>query len=296
MVFNENYPDEVPQVLCMDRVYHPNIDVEFFQDNDDGTAEGSNICVSLLDEWDSDMDLDHIVMAILFLMYNPNPGDALSVYFDSESHVNMEDNIRLTLGGGTLDGTQWPCLLVEGEDDGDVKNDSTDETVPATPTPESDEVTSNNMNEPPVAAEEVTTTVTDDVNSSDMVGEIASGPEGNSIKSTPSTPSINSNCDDSPTTQCNMERMLKRQISALDDLASLDPKDCPVIEDQAELFSFAVTSRSFQDGTGSGKAFVDRCSPCLKALFCNFGKKENDIHVQAFFTAPTVDSEYSEVD
>ncbi|KAK7097367.1 ubiquitin-conjugating enzyme E2 S-like [Littorina saxatilis] len=116
--FNQDkYPEEVPLVLCLDKVFHPNIDPSDEVDLDEDEVEGSNVCVSLLDEWDSSMGLDHVVMAVLFLMYQPNVEDALSPYFDSESLEEFtEANVRLTLRGGPYEGNTFPRLLVDDDD------------------------------------------------------------------------------------------------------------------------------------------------------------------------------------
>jgi hypothetical protein len=109
----------------LDRIYHPNIDTTSGLNVVD---EGPNVCVSLLDEWDKSMDLDHIVMALLFLMYNPAFDDALSPYFDGcdltdDDDVNaMCEHIRQTLKGGEVEGFDYDRLLPEDYTD-DNNND-----------------------------------------------------------------------------------------------------------------------------------------------------------------------------
>lgn len=85
------YPDQCPKVRVTDYIYHPNID--FYEDYD----EESNVCVTLLDEWDgSTHTFEDIVMAVLFLFYNPAFDDPLSSWsFDSDD----EDTFRLALMG-----------------------------------------------------------------------------------------------------------------------------------------------------------------------------------------------------
>nr|KAG5706276.1 hypothetical protein BaRGS_026058 [Batillaria attramentaria] len=96
--FPDEYPDRVPQVVCLTNFYHPNIDPEDIESADEECY--SNICVSLLDEWDASMTLDHVVMAILFLMYNPAIDDALSPHFDScITWEEYEENVLRSLKG-----------------------------------------------------------------------------------------------------------------------------------------------------------------------------------------------------
>ena len=86
-----------PSIRCEDKIYHPNIDSTDFDSE-------NNICVSLLDEWTDSLELHHAVMAILFLLYNPQFDDALSPWFsganleDDEDMKDMEENIRISLG------------------------------------------------------------------------------------------------------------------------------------------------------------------------------------------------------
>lgn len=127
LTFSDCYPEEVPRVRCLDNVYHPNIDPSLEDEED-----CSNVCVSLLDEWDSEMGLDHVVMAILFLMYHPNPEDALSPYFDECLDMDtLEENIRATLGGGEFEDKSWPCLLAGDEQEEETASANDGSEIPA---------------------------------------------------------------------------------------------------------------------------------------------------------------------
>ncbi|RUS29563.1 ubiquitin conjugating enzyme [Jimgerdemannia flammicorona] len=67
IVFSPDYPFKPPQVKFTTRIYHPNID-----------EEGA-ICVGLLktDVWKPATKIVQVLMAIAFLLDNPNPDDAL---------------------------------------------------------------------------------------------------------------------------------------------------------------------------------------------------------------------------
>ena len=86
-----SYPADLPQVICTTRIYHPNID------NDE--YDGTNVCLSLFDEWDSN-SLADIVQGLLFLFYNPNLEDPLSSLFDgSETQDEFVERVRMSLTG-----------------------------------------------------------------------------------------------------------------------------------------------------------------------------------------------------
>ncbi|XP_060078872.1 uncharacterized protein LOC132558342 [Ylistrum balloti] len=99
-----DYPEYPPEVRCLTEIYHPNIDT------DDTDSEGSNICVSLLEqgEWDSNMTLEHCVQAILFLFFNPNWNDALSPLFSPDlTDSEFEENVKISIEGGCIEGKDF---------------------------------------------------------------------------------------------------------------------------------------------------------------------------------------------
>ena len=86
-----SYPVDLPLVICTTPIYHPNID------NDE--YEGTNVCLSLFDEWDSN-SLADIVQGLLFLFYNPNLEDPLSSLFDgSETQDEFTERVKMSLMG-----------------------------------------------------------------------------------------------------------------------------------------------------------------------------------------------------
>ena len=75
----KTYPIDAPKVLCVDKIYHPNIDLE------------GHICVSVLKGgWKPIYTIQTIVFALLFLFSNPNPNDPLNV----EAAEDMRENIN----------------------------------------------------------------------------------------------------------------------------------------------------------------------------------------------------------
>ena len=95
-----DYPCSAPRVVCTTPVYHPNIDTE-----DGGDT---NVCLSLFDEWESQNTLEDVVQGLLFLFYNPNIEDPLNPLFNgTEDNDEFEDNVRKSLQGEDIDGTEF---------------------------------------------------------------------------------------------------------------------------------------------------------------------------------------------
>ena len=110
----DSYPVELPEVICTTLIYHPNIDISF----DDGT----NVCLSLFDEWTDSNNLADIVQGLLFLFYNPNIEDPLSSLFDvSEMQLILQDKfterVRMSLMGELeVDGVTFTRNQVTDDD------------------------------------------------------------------------------------------------------------------------------------------------------------------------------------
>ncbi|KAI6657968.1 NEDD8-conjugating enzyme Ubc12-like [Oopsacas minuta] len=84
------YPINPPAVSCHTSVYHPNIDFD--------------VCLSMLDEWTGDMDLEDIVMGLLFLMQNPQIDDPLNLNFrGDEKYPDFVRKVRKSLKGQLKD-------------------------------------------------------------------------------------------------------------------------------------------------------------------------------------------------
>ena len=62
-----NYPNEPPKVKCMNKIYHPNIDLE------------GNVCLNILrEDWNPVLTVNAIVYGLQYLLIEPNPEDALN--------------------------------------------------------------------------------------------------------------------------------------------------------------------------------------------------------------------------
>lgn len=86
-----SYPLNLPEVICTTPIYHPNIENDQY--------DGTNVCLSLFDEWDSN-SLADIVQGLLFLFYNPNIEDPLSPLFDgTETEDEFTERVKMSLMG-----------------------------------------------------------------------------------------------------------------------------------------------------------------------------------------------------
>lgn len=101
VVENENrWPQDPPTVRCLTDIYHPNID-----NFDEG--EYSNVCVNALDlcTWDSQFDFETCIQSLLFLFYEPNFDDVLSLICCSDE--NFQELVQTSLKGGIVDGIRF---------------------------------------------------------------------------------------------------------------------------------------------------------------------------------------------
>eukprot|EP00808_Paulinella_micropora_P006733 g71197.t1 len=84
------YPFEGPKVVCIDKVYHPNIDLE------------GKICVSVLRPWKPTYSVQIVLFGLLFLFSHPNPNDPLNIEAAKVMRENPEQftrNVRSSMRG-----------------------------------------------------------------------------------------------------------------------------------------------------------------------------------------------------
>ena len=84
-----NYPFEPPKVKCVNKIYHPNIDLE------------GNICLNILrEDWTPAMTVNVIVYGLQYLLLEPNPKDALNLEAAHDLQTDrgaFEEKVRLTM-------------------------------------------------------------------------------------------------------------------------------------------------------------------------------------------------------
>lgn len=93
------YPFEGPKVLCVDKVYHPNINLD------------GKICVSVLRPWKPTYSVQIILFGLLFLFSHPNPNDPLNIEAAKvmrEKPDQFARNVRTSMRGGSVAGESFP--------------------------------------------------------------------------------------------------------------------------------------------------------------------------------------------
>lgn len=99
LIINNNFPIEPPKVKCLNKIYHPNIDLE------------GNICLNILrEDWSPVLNLNSILVGLLFLFLEPNPNDPLN---KESANVLIKDKalfkryVTGSMHGGVLDGIRY---------------------------------------------------------------------------------------------------------------------------------------------------------------------------------------------
>lgn len=64
---SENYPIDPPRIKCLQKIYHPNIDLE------------GNVCLNILrEDWSPVLSLNAVLLGLNFLFLELNPSDPLN--------------------------------------------------------------------------------------------------------------------------------------------------------------------------------------------------------------------------
>ncbi|KAK5960028.1 NEDD8-conjugating protein UBC12 PWA37_002514 [Arxiozyma heterogenica] len=103
LTINENYPIDPPKLLCLNKIFHPNISTD------------GKICLNILrEDWTPALDLQTIVIGLLFLFLEPNPLDPLNkeaAQLLSDDKINFYETVRLTMAGSALNNIKYDCVL-----------------------------------------------------------------------------------------------------------------------------------------------------------------------------------------
>ena len=95
------YPHEPPKVRCLDKIYHPNIDLN------------GNVCLNILRaDWKPVLDLNAVIYGLIVLFESPNPDDPLN--HDAakclrENPTKFKQNVDRSLKGMDVDGIPFPA-------------------------------------------------------------------------------------------------------------------------------------------------------------------------------------------
>ncbi|KAI6248019.1 NEDD8-conjugating enzyme [Erysiphe necator] len=100
---SQNFPHEAPKVKCIEKIYHPNIDLD------------GNVCLNILrEDWKPVLNLQSVVVGLQFLFLEPNSSDPLNkeAAEDLRNHREIfKRNVRNSMAGGTIKGQTFDCVL-----------------------------------------------------------------------------------------------------------------------------------------------------------------------------------------
>lgn len=97
------YPHEPPKVKCLNKIYHPNIDLE------------GNVCLNILRaDWKPVLDINAVIYGLIVLFVQPNPDDPLNKEAAQILRTNarqFEQNVERSLKGLSVAGETFPPAI-----------------------------------------------------------------------------------------------------------------------------------------------------------------------------------------
>ena len=99
-----NYPLIPPEIKCLTKIYHPNIDNQ------------GRICLQILksDQWSPTLNIEHILHHILNIFYHPNGTMYNNKDAGKEFNQNInkfKETVKQTLKGGDVNGVIYPKMI-----------------------------------------------------------------------------------------------------------------------------------------------------------------------------------------
>lgn len=100
---NENYPIDAPKVSCLNKLYHPNIDID------------GKICLNILrEDWRPVLDLQSIIIGLLFLFLEPNAQDPLNkeaAAILNNDRVQFKQLVKISMSGERISNIRYDNVL-----------------------------------------------------------------------------------------------------------------------------------------------------------------------------------------
>lgn len=98
-----DYPNSAPEFVCLQRIYHPNIDPE------------GHVCLNILrSDWKPTLTLQLIFAGILHLFLEPNPNDPLNkdaANMLAKFPLDFSHHVRNAMYGGMVEGVRFDRVL-----------------------------------------------------------------------------------------------------------------------------------------------------------------------------------------
>lgn len=99
----DSFPIDPPRIKCMQKIYHPNIDLE------------GNVCLNILrEDWSPVLSLNSVLLGLNFLLLEPNPNDPLNKAAANvlvKSTPTFTKNVRASMKGLWVDGDQYDRVV-----------------------------------------------------------------------------------------------------------------------------------------------------------------------------------------
>jgi len=96
---NTNYPHDPPKVKCLQKIYHPNVDLE------------GNVCLNILrEDWKPVLNLNSVMVGLQYLFLEPNADDPLNKDAAAEMSKTREQfakNVKQAMRGSHIKGITY---------------------------------------------------------------------------------------------------------------------------------------------------------------------------------------------
>ncbi|KAG9238119.1 ubiquitin-conjugating enzyme/RWD-like protein [Amylocarpus encephaloides] len=101
---SSEFPHQAPKVLCKEKIYHPNIDLQ------------GKVCLNILrEDWKPVLNLQAVIVGLQFLFLEPNASDPLNKEAAEDLRQNREGfkrNVRQAMGGGSIKAEHFDKVLI----------------------------------------------------------------------------------------------------------------------------------------------------------------------------------------
>lgn len=99
-----NFPHEPPKVKCLNKIYHPNIDLQ------------GNVCLNILrEDWKPVLNIDSILVGLQFLFLEPNSIDPLNkdaAIVLQENREKFKKYVLTSMRGGYVNNEAFDHVLI----------------------------------------------------------------------------------------------------------------------------------------------------------------------------------------
>ncbi|KAK9459360.1 putative NEDD8 conjugating enzyme [Lipomyces oligophaga] len=100
---DKNFPHEPPKVKCLQKIYHPNIDLQ------------GNICLNILrEDWKPVLNLNAVLVGLQFLFLEPNAADPLNEEAAKVLQTKprqFKRNVEISMAGGSVNDDSFDYVL-----------------------------------------------------------------------------------------------------------------------------------------------------------------------------------------